>query len=171
MSDNYLQHHGVKGMHWGVRKDYDIVSAHKRNKAIKEVKAKYMNGNVSQEAYKSAKKAAKSEFRNRYKTLKSETSNMSKEERKAHMKKISSTRITDIPYSTALKGAHIVSGVITASAVIKGVSGTLASVSSAALVGYPPVAIGAVALGGIAGTAIGAGVPRAIRKGVINAVS
>lgn len=44
-----LQHYGVPGMRWGVRKDIQLIANRRRNSSVREAKARYKTGQISKE--------------------------------------------------------------------------------------------------------------------------
>lgn len=44
---NQLQHYGVSGMKWGVRRDIRLLANHRRNVAVKDARERYKTGKIS----------------------------------------------------------------------------------------------------------------------------
>ena len=57
--DGELHHYGVKGMKWGVRRDYRVLANHRRNQAVRDAKKDYREGKISKSDRKEAIKKAK----------------------------------------------------------------------------------------------------------------
>ena len=68
-NETTIYHYGVKGMKWGVRRDFRVGGDNRRNKAIQEAKRDYKQGKTT----KAERKAAIKKAKNYTKTFKKET--------------------------------------------------------------------------------------------------
>ena len=54
-----LQHYGIPGMKWGVRRNIRTLTYHRRNQSIKDARLNYKEGNISRSEKRAEIKKAK----------------------------------------------------------------------------------------------------------------
>ena len=143
---NELYHYGVKGMKWGVRRDYRVLANRRRNEAVRKVKTDYKTGVISRSEKKQRMKEAKNtkkilqtQMKSRYKNAKT------REERKALNQDIRNQTIREVPHRRIKKGATTVNRLLTVGTVGSAAIGTVAAVATAP-------ALAPLALTSLAGT-------------------
>lgn len=145
---NELQHYGVKGMKWGVRRDAELLASHRRNVAVKRATDDYNRGKLSDEQYsRKVDKAnkAKKDYLNK---LKSDYESASKEKRQQISDGISKQAVKEIPRRKIAKGASITNAIITGAELGTTAVGVAASIAAAP-------ALGPIAISSLAGYSVG----------------
>lgn len=137
-----LQHYGVAGMKWGVRKDaYDLAN-HRRNQAVFEAKRQFKRGEISKEKKKATIREANQTLKKSNSVLKAEYKVAKKQGRKKEFQKnIQQQARDEVRNKTALRVGRTLNAMTTV--------GTLAGVASGATVAM-------VASPAVAGLALGA---------------
>ena len=105
-SEEYLQHYGVPGMKWGVRRNIRVLANNRRNRKVARIKGDYKSGNISKQdkrkLIKEANKQKKTDMRdmnsrlNKAKSLK---------EFNSIKRDISKQTVSEVPASRLKKGA------------------------------------------------------------------
>lgn len=145
VQQNDLQHYGVLGMKWGIRRDRQLMAERRYNKAKDNLKNKYELGEMSKEEYKTTRKAKKKEMKNAIKEGHKESNSFkNKAELEERFKKVRKQAINEIPKYRLQAGAY------TASRVLRGL-GTGAAMGKSMFVG---AALGA-SMGGPVGVMAG----------------
>lgn len=85
--DGELYHYGVKGMKWGVRRDYRVLANHRRNQAVRDAKKDYREGKISKSDRKEAIKKAKNYTKDFKKETKAQFKNAKTREEKRELNK------------------------------------------------------------------------------------
>lgn len=161
MNDNYLQHYGVKGMKWGIRRDARLLANNRRNIKVKKIKDKYDVGEISSERKKIDIKKAnvdkKIYLKNTKETLKSMSN---KNEVSDYKYNIAKQAISEVPNRRLKSGAHAVNKIL---AGINIGSEAIATGTAISMVpGAAPLYLGSLALSG----AVIAGRTYLIDKGI-----
>ena len=144
--DDELKHYGIKGMKWGVRRDYRVLANHRRNEAVRKVKNDYDSGNISRDEKrqrmkeaKNTKKSLQVEMKSRYKNAKT------REDRERLDREIQSQTVNEVPLRKVKKGATTVNRLLT----VGNIAG--AAVGAAATTMTAP-ALAPLAVASLAGT-------------------
>lgn len=143
-----LQHYGVKGMKWGVRRDVELLANSRRNKAVRKAKNDYERGKITKDQLKSAKKQAKSDKKDYMNKVKKEFESKSKAEQYKMSTNIKDQAISKVPNRRLKKGVKAVNAVFTAANIAQ------ATVTSASLLVMAPAAAPIIGAS-LAGAAIG----------------
>lgn len=159
--DEELYHYGVKGMKWGVRRDYRVLANRRRNEAVRKVKADYKTGAISRsekrqrmKEAKNTKKTLQAEMKSRYKNAKT------RQDRKVLNQEVRNQAIRDVPHRRIKKGATTVNKLLTVGHV-----GTAAIGAAAAAAAAP--ALAPMAIASLAGTvAVNAGRQALVQWGI-----
>ena len=51
-NQEYLQHYGIPGMKWGIRKNARLLANHRRNAEVRKIKKDYKTGEISRKEKK-----------------------------------------------------------------------------------------------------------------------
>lgn len=163
MSNDELQHYGVKGMKWGVRRNTKLLANHKRNQTIKKARSDYKKGRISKTKKNITIEQAKIDRKNTISKTKKKVKGMSKDQLTRYSDKLKVQTVKDVPHSKLKKGARTVSNILART----GQAGGLGMVGVGALVaasasGLPaPLAVPVVGAG-LQGVGAGAYVTTAI---------
>ena len=156
-----LYHYGVKGMKWGVRRDFRVLASHRQNEARRRVKNDYEAGKITKaekrqglREAKRTKKTLKAEMKSQFKNAKT------REERKALNYKIKEQTISEVRHRGIKKGATTVNRLLTV--------GTVGSAAVGAAVGVAAMpAMAPLAVASLAGTvAVNAGRQKLVQWGI-----
>ena len=113
MNDNELMHYGVLGMKWGVRRNARVLTAHRTNKNIHDIKTAKKNNKITRSDAKSmikqTKKNAKSDRKNMVKSVSS----------RSDAKQLLNMTINEVPHSTVKKRLRTVNHILTGVGVAK----------------------------------------------------
>mgnify|MGYP004509455225 CR=1 FL=1 len=166
-----LYHYGVLGMKWGVRRNARVLSDHRRNERIKDVKSQFRNGQITRSQKRQQISQIKKSTSIERKTLKANYS-------RKDLKKMT---LDEVPNATFKKGLHVVNNTLSglnlagttyATGQVLGMAGRLASspaqaAAITAATGVNPVMIGGLTLGAAAvGTAANLGMRYLARRGI-----
>lgn len=135
-----LYHYGVKGMKWGVRRDYRVLANHRQNEARRKVKNDYEAGKITKDEKKQRMREAKQTKKNLHAEMKTRFRNAkTKEERTALNNKIKEQAINEVPIRRVKKGINTVNKLIT----VGNISGALvtAGMAAAATPAIAPLAL------------------------------
>lgn len=101
-----LQHYGVKGMKWGVKRDIRLIANSRRNKAVKEARDKYKTGRISKETRNARIKRANESKKNDIETMTNRMLNAKTDVKKARVENsISRTVVKEVPDYKVKRGA------------------------------------------------------------------
>lgn len=145
-STDELQHYGVKGMKWGVRRDVELVANRKRNAAVRKAKNSYETGEITKAQYKSAKKQAKSDKKDYMKNVKKDFEGKTKAEQYKMSQNITKQAINNVPNRRLKKGIKAVNTALTVANIGEGV------LTAAAFVTAGPAVAAAAGIGLVAGS-------------------
>lgn len=158
--DEELYHYGVKGMKWGVRRDYRVLANRRRNTAYRQAKDDYDSGKITKaekkQRYKDARQAKKdvhSEMKNRYR-------NASKSERAELNRQIKSQTVKEVPHRSIKKGATTVNKLLTGYTIGANVAGV--AVGSAIMPAMAPILVTSL----VGSTAVNLGMNKLIQMGI-----
>lgn len=151
-----LQHYGVKGMKWGVRRDVRILANHRYNQRKDKINIEYNTGKISREqknmklrAAKSMKKEYLFNTQQKYKNAKTD------EERESLDNSIMNKAVKEVP------NLHVKRGLAVANQALRA-----AGIASAVVVGGVGIGVSAAAATGLAGAyAVGTAVNVAAETG------
>lgn len=162
----YIEHYGVKGMHWGIRRDQKLLSEHRYNVRKDELKDKYLTGQMERKEYKAQRKAARKEMRaerkKKYQFSKDQKDKLAQKYKDLHsqtMKELGSHYRTKANIDTAHK---ILTGL---NAVGSEAYGLLNAAALGSVAG--PIGAAGFAVGYTAGNAIGSYIGYKVRNKVI----
>ena len=104
-----LQHYGIPGMKWGVRRNIRTLTYHRRNQSINDARLNYKKGNISRSEKRAEIKKAKHNRKLESKQmLRSVKSAKTREEFKNAKQNISKQAVSEVPLNTVKKGATTV---------------------------------------------------------------
>lgn len=151
-SSDELQHYGVKGMKWGVRRDVELIANRQRNQSVRKAKDAYEMGKIDKSKYKSLKKQAKADQKAYMKKVKKDFESSSKAEQYKQSEAIKSKAIKDVPYRRLKKGIKAYNAICAASNIAGTGLGVLTAVAAgSAAAPAAAVALGVTAVGATAG--------------------
>lgn len=142
-----LMHYGVLGMKWGVRRNARVLSNHRRNEGIKDVKEAYKSGKISRSEKRRGIKQVKSRSKTDLKTMNRTINKSHGSDLKQVKKNIAKQTLSEVPHSTLKKGLTTLNKAFA----VANVSGVAAGTA----IGVAP----ALAMGGVAATAAVAALP------------
>lgn len=186
---NYLMHHGVKGMHWGIRRyqnedgsltpaglkryagtnrrklvrDSTLLAERDFNKKKDKAKRDYENNRIDRDTYKQKRKELRNEFRQERKKIKTESKKLSPEELNKRFKAMRNKAINEIPNYKIKRGAQMANNIFTALQVGGRVGKTLTIASYYTIAGGPALGIASL-VGGAFGTAASSYLDHKIRN-------
>ena len=154
MTDYYykpdeLQHYGVLGMKWGVRRNSRVLGNHRRNIAVKDAKQAYRSGSITKEQKKAAIKKANQD---RKALIKSAGARRTREEGKQYRRDIKNQTLSEVPHSHLKKGLTTVNKLLALGVIAN--NATAVGAASALMPAMAPLAISGAAVSSAA--AIGA---------------
>lgn len=160
-----IYHYGVKGMKWGVRRDFRVLANNRRNKAIQEAKRDYKQGKTT----KAERKAAIKKAKNYTKTFKKETREQYKNAKtRKERKELSKQIVKQAKEEVGLRGVKKTATTLNKAATVSMISGTTVALG-AAFVASPGLA---PLIGGAYGANIAANLGRQwITQHIIDRVS
>lgn len=144
-----LQHYGVKGMRWGVRKDIRILANSRRNEAVRKIKFNYKQGKIDKETRNASIKKANTK-RNQEMDKMADTVKKAAtyEQRRKAEKAISNQALKEVSSHKVKKGATFVADIVTGYRI--GASAGMA-IGGAITGNLPVAAIGVASMAGEAG--------------------
>lgn len=143
--DEELYHYGVKGMKWGVRRDYRALVNRRRNEAYRKNRNDYDTGKISNEERKRRNKAAKQAKKDDIARTKKRYANASKQERERMDRDIKRQTVKEVPYRQVKKGATTVNKLLTGIDI--GTAAVATAVGSAAMPAMAPLLVTSLATG------------------------
>lgn len=157
--EDELQHYGIPGQKWGVRRNLRVLANHRRNVAVNNAKREYRNKNITKDQRKLAIKQANLDKKALLKSVKQKRT---REEFKQYKKDIKKQTLSEVPNARIKKGATTVNHLITAAQV----AGAGAAIGTAAVMGLPVLAAAGGA--GAASIAVSVGKDYCIQKGILD---
>lgn len=164
-NQEYLQHYGIPGMKWGVRRNSILLANHNRNEKVRIAKLDYKKGIIN-------KKEKKTIISDANKAKKAEIKSSKREIRQTHgyknikdlKKNIKDMTVSEVPHSKVKKGASIVNKMFHASYAASYIgAGTALTLSGG--IGAVPLAVGAL------GAAASIGEGYLIQRGILDKLS
>lgn len=108
-----LQHYGVPGMKWGVRRDARVLANRRRNKNVKKIKDLYDKGKISKEQKRSDIKKANTNRKTYVKSVNEQLKGVKNETEFRKVKSnIAAQAINEVPHRRLKKGATTVNKVL-----------------------------------------------------------
>lgn len=112
----YLQHYGVPGMKWGVRRDIRLLANHRRNVAVKDAKEKYKSGKISKETRNERTRQANVKKKRDIESMTSKYLKADTYEKKLRIQNnISNRTMKEVPDYAVKRGASTVHNILSGS--------------------------------------------------------
>ena len=142
--DDELMHYGVLGMKWGVRRNVNVLSNHRRNQAVKRIKNSYEMGKISKDEKRIQIKNENEKKKEYLRKSKTKLKNMKTEQEVMKYKNsIAKQTINEVPHSRLKKGAITVNKILGGLHV--GSNAALGVATAATIPGSAPLAFGVYA--------------------------
>lgn len=158
-----LMHYGVPGMRWGVKRNARVLTMHRRNINVKDVKNAYRKGQISKKERNVGIKTAKKDAKADLKQMRSEIRNVKTRKGLKEMKTdIKNQTLSEVPHSSLKKGLTTVNKMFSA-----------ATISGTAAVGAGLTVVGGAAASTVlpiaaAGVMVELGRKTIIQKGILD---
>ena len=130
-----LQHYGVKGMKWGVRRDVELLANNRRNAVVRKAKRDYRDGKISSEQKKTAIRKANADKKTYMEKVKRDYENTTSKTKK---EKIDNNIRRE---ASKIQNRYVIKGLKAYSAVSAGYGiGTMAVTAASAALANPAAA-------------------------------
>ena len=164
-NQEYLQHYGVPGMKWGIRRNSRLLANHNRNEKVRTAKLDYKTGKINKKEKKTiisdANKAKKAEIKSGKREIRQTHGYKNIKELKKNLKNMT---ISEVPHSKVKKGANIVNKMFHASYAASYIgAGTALTLTGG--IGAIPLGVGAL------GAAASVGEGYLIQRGILDKLS
>ena len=135
-NQEYLQHYGVPGMKWGIRKNARLLANHRRNAEVRKIKKDYKTGEISRKEKKTriseANEAKKTAIKSNMREIRQTKGSQNIKQLKTDIK---NQTIKEVPHRTLKKGANFINKAVG----IANIGAGLGTGAAAALIS-PPLA-------------------------------
>ena len=164
-NQEYLQHYGVPGMKWGIRRNSRLLANHNRNEKVRTAKLDYKTGKINKKEKKTiisdANKAKKAEIKSGKREIRQTHGYKNVKELKENLK---NRTVREVPHSKVKKGANIVNKMFHASYAASYIGvGTALTLTGG--IGAIPLGVGAL------GAAASVGEGYLIQRGILDKLS